>query len=79
MTALVRIPYRETMLAVLVVRSGLGWRVGIGRVATGRIDGGHESFAEQKEAAAAAIELADSRDLIVLQCDAALNASGTQP
>lgn len=67
MTVLVGIPHRDRLQVVLVLRAGLGWHVGVGSIATGRIDGEREAFTEDRKAYAAAIALADARDLIAVQ------------
>ena len=66
MTTLVQCPRREVLRAVLIVPAGLGWHVGIGRVVTGRIEGNHEAFMDERSAQRAAIKLADAHDLMTL-------------
>lgn len=67
MTAMLRLPHRDTLLAVLVQRVGLGWRVGIGPIAAGRPDEDHGAYTDERQAERVAIRLADERDLIVVQ------------
>lgn len=66
MTVLVQCPRRDALRAVLIVPLGMGWHVGIGRVVTGRIEGDHEAFMDERSAQRAAIKLADAHDLIAV-------------
>ena len=74
MTALVRLPHRESLRAVLVVRRGparqlgnsYGWCVGIGKVASGCIEGERQVFTDAATAERAALALADEHDLIAV-------------
>ena len=67
MKQLERIPRRDGLPVVLVVATKRGWLVGIGPVATGRIAGKPKTYRSQDEAEAAALDLADRRDLLVLR------------
>lgn len=66
MTAMVRIPARETMQAAILERAGLGWRLGVGRIVTGRIDRLVSCHLSEREAEKAAFDLADRDDLILV-------------
>lgn len=67
MTAMLRIPRRSEARAVLIVAHGMGWRVGIGPIATGEIDGAAAAHMSPRDAEAAALALADANDLMALR------------
>lgn len=67
MSALNRLPERTALRAALMIRSGLGWRVGIGPIATGEIDGEAEGFNLERHAERATLALADRHDLIAVR------------
>jgi hypothetical protein len=57
----------ERMAVVLMQREGIGWRVGVGSILAAEIDGPSEAFADELAARAAALELSDRLDLMVLR------------
>lgn len=67
MTALLALPHRERLRAVLMLREGSGWRVGVGSIVSGKIDEDHGGFNSDRSAERAALRLADERDLIAVQ------------
>lgn len=67
MTALTKIPRREALRAVMLKRTGTGWRVGIGSIVTGELDGDGAGYGNERQAEAAAVALADECDLIAVQ------------
>lgn len=69
MTALKPIPTREDMQAVLMIRTGLGWTVGVGGVLAGTITSRARRCLDDKEATAAAVALSDELDLMALRSD----------
>ncbi|MDR6850357.1 hypothetical protein [Sphingomonas sp. BE137] len=64
---MLRVPRRTEMRAVLIVADGMGWRVGIGDVVTGSIEGTGTAHMSARDAETAATALADMHDLIALQ------------
>lgn len=66
MTALVRLPHRSKLRAVLVLPAGIGWHVGVGRLASGEIEGERKAFVDARKAEEAAFALADAEDLIAV-------------
>lgn len=70
MSALVEIPDRDRIEAVLMVRTGMGWTVGIGRVSAGKPEREREAHLTEREARAAALALSDRHDLLILRSDA---------
>jgi hypothetical protein len=67
MTALIQIPHRAKLRAVLVKRSGTGWRVGIGSVLSGAFEADSTGYSNERQAETAALRLADAHDLMALQ------------
>lgn len=65
MSCLPEIPDGSTIRAVLMLRTGLGWAVGVGFLIAGKIDAEQMAFADDKGAREAAIRLADRLDLQV--------------
>ncbi|MCT8003283.1 hypothetical protein NZL82_15510 [Sphingomonas sanguinis] len=60
-------PDRETLEAVMLMRVGGGWAVGIGCLVAGEIGRERSSYLTDREAQAAALDLADRHDLIVVR------------
>lgn len=67
MSALVRVIPRDRIRAVLMVRRGLGWHVGIGGMLTGEIEGTATPYLSDREAEDAAMALADRHDLMAVR------------
>lgn len=67
MSAGPQIPDVERARVVLMQRHGLGWRVGVGTVTAGAIEGEATSHATDRSAEAAALTLSDELDLMVLR------------
>lgn len=70
MTRGVEIPHRETIQVVLMLRTGLGWTVGVGGLLAGRIERDHMGFANERDARVAALALSDRLDLFVVRSEA---------
>lgn len=68
MTALMQIPHRDRLRAAILKRDGMGWRVGIGWMATGEIDDHRGAYLQERPAERAALALADEGDLIAVRC-----------
>lgn len=67
MSALPAFPSRMRLRAVIVERRGMAWATGTGLIATGGIDRELQMHATQAAAEAAALALADARDLMLVQ------------
>ena len=67
MTALVGLPNRDRLQAVLVERFGSGWRVGLGSLVSGEIDRQSSCHLIERDAVKAALALADESDLIAVR------------
>ena len=63
------IPARERLEAVLMIREGLGWSVGVGCLVAGRIERERTGHVAEQEAQEAALALSDRVDLIVVRSD----------
>jgi hypothetical protein len=61
------IPARDRLEAVLMLREGMGWAVGIGCLVAGRIERERSAHMGEREAQAAALDLSDRFDLIVVR------------
>jgi hypothetical protein len=66
-SALLRIQRRTEAQAVLIVRDGMGWRVGVGSIVTGLSRGVGEPFMMERDAEAAGMARADELDLALLR------------
>lgn len=64
------IPERDRVQVVLMLRTGMGWTVGIGGIVAGRIERDAMAFATDRDARAAALTLSDRHDLMVVRSDA---------
>jgi len=67
MSALLRIQRRTEAQAVLIVRDGMGWRVGVGSIVTGLSRGVGEPFMIERDAEAAGMAHAYELDLALLR------------
>ena len=67
MAALVTIPDRVKVQAVILERHGLGWRVGIGSLVVGQIEREPMNFMRERDAIAAAQALADAHDVMAVR------------
>ena len=70
MTVLVGVPDRDRLEVVLIERDGLGWAVGIGRLMARGIERDRTAFIMEREAIAAACQLADACDMMLLRVEA---------
>ena len=64
---MVAIPDRDRLEAVLMLREGLGWAVGVGRLVGGRIERERSGHVAEREAHDAAVALGDCLDMLVLR------------
>lgn len=67
MSVMVRLPGRERLQAVIMERHGAGWRVGIGSLVAGTIEREASCYMAEREAAGAAVALADAHDLLAVR------------
>jgi len=67
MSALNRLPDRQRLRAVLMRRDGLGFRIGVGPIATGEIEGKASGVLSERDAEREALALADSLDLLAVR------------
>lgn len=67
MSVLNAFPQREGLQAVLMLRRGLGYAVGVGGLVSGQFDGPAECHLSERDAQTAALALSDVHDLIVVR------------
>lgn len=68
MTALNRFPARDQLQAAMIVRDGLGWRVGLGSIVAGTIASEVTAHLNDRDAERAAVRLADRHDVVAVRC-----------
>ena len=69
MSALVALPRRDRLQAVMVERYGTGWCVGIGPLVAGGLERDVSCHIGEKEAVRAAVALSDANDLLAFRVD----------
>lgn len=74
---LVQLPARERLQAVLLVRTGLGWAVGVGSIVAGRIERDGSAYLTERDAERAALSLADRFDLIAVRSEVVRHADAS--